>query len=98
MIRIALCDDEPVILEEVSQRVGRYAEGKKDLSVKVFSFDSARALINALDDEKSFDVFVLDVYIGNEIGTELAKTIRRRRIPCYGNKKRSYQKDRYKRI
>ena len=80
MMRIALCDDEQKILDEVSQYINKYAERKNIQSFEVFSFDSARALKNALDDEKSFDIFVLDVYIGEEMGTALAKEIRKRGI------------------
>ena len=80
MIRIALCDDEQTILDEVSQYVNKYAEKKQIHSLEVVSFDSARALRNVLDDDKSFDIFVLDVYIGEEMGTALAKNIRKRGI------------------
>ena len=80
MIRIALCDDEQNILDEVSQYINKYADKKNIQSLEVYSFDSAKALKNALDDDKSFDIFVLDVYIGKEMGTELAKNIRKRGI------------------
>ena len=63
MIRIALCDDEQNILDEVSQYINKYAEKKNNQVIEIGSFDSAKALRNALDDEKSFDVFILDVYI-----------------------------------
>ena len=43
----------------------------------MFRFDSARTLIGALEGGKSFDVFVLDVYIGDEMGTTLAEDIRK---------------------
>ena len=80
MIRIALCDDEQNILDEVSQYINKYAEKKNIQSLEVYPFDSAKALKNALDDDKSFDIFVLDVYIGKEMGTALAKNIRKRGI------------------
>ena len=80
MMRIALCDDESKILDEVSQYINKYADKKNIQSLEVFPFDSARSLKNALDDDKSFDIFVLDVYIGDEMGTALAKNIRRRGI------------------
>ena len=79
MIRIALCDDEQKILDEVSKYIKKYEE-KHNGGLEVFSFNSARALKNALDEEKSFDIFVLDVYIGDEMGTVLAKSIRSRGI------------------
>lgn len=80
MIRIALCDDEAKIMEEVSARIKEYAEKKQLLNLEVFCFDSAKALQNALDIGESFHIFILDIYIGDEIGTALAKSIRRRGI------------------
>lgn len=80
MIRIALCDDEPKILDEVSLYINKYAEMKNHSDFEVYPFDSVRALKNALDEEKCFDIFMLDVYIGEDLGTALAKSIRKRGI------------------
>ena len=80
MIQIAICDDEKKILDEVSGYIKNYAENINDLDIEVFRFDSARTLISTLEDGKSFDIFVLDVYIGDEMGTALAKNIRKRGI------------------
>ena len=76
MIRIAICDDEKKILDEMSGYIKNYAE-KKSKEIEVFRFDSAALLIGALEDGKSFDIFVLDVYIGDERGTVLARDIRK---------------------
>ena len=80
MIQVAICDDEKEILDEVSGYIKNYAEKKSDLDIEVFRFDSARTLISTLEDGKSFDIFVLDVYIGDEMGTELADCIRKNGI------------------
>ena len=80
MIQIAICDDEKKILDEVSGYIKNYAEKKSDLDIEVFRFDSARTLISKLEDGKTFDIFVLDVYIGDEMGTELADCIRKNGI------------------
>ena len=80
MIRIALCDDEQNILDAVSKYINKYAEKKNNQALEIVPFDSARSLENAMDDEKTFDVFILDVYIGKEMGTALAKNIRKRGI------------------
>ena len=77
MIRIAICDDEKKILDEVEGYIKNYAEKENDLDIEVFRFDSAKTLISAIEDGKSFDVFVLDVYIGDEMGTALASDIRK---------------------
>ena len=80
MIQIAICDDEKAILDEVSGYIKDYAENKGNLDLEVFRFDSARTLISTLEDGKTFDIFVLDVYIGDEMGTDLADCIRKNGI------------------
>ena len=79
-LRIAICDDETVILEEVSSYIKKYSKlcGKSEL--EVLTFNSASSLLNALDNGDLFDIFLLDVYIGDEMGTELAREIRRKGI------------------
>ena len=77
MVRIAICDDEKKILDEVSGYIKNYAEKKNEKEPQVFRFDSAKALIGALEEGKTFDIFVLDVYIGDEMGTALALNIRK---------------------
>ncbi len=79
MIRIALCDDEAKILDEVSSYINKYAQVKSSQEFEIFRYDSTKALSFALE-ENAFDIFVLDVYIGNEMGTALAKEIRNRGI------------------
>ena len=80
MVRIALCDDSQDILDEVSLYIKKYAEGSAGQNIEVVCYNCAASLRNALDDGASFDVFLLDVYIGDEIGTTLAKEIRERGI------------------
>ena len=77
MIRIAICDDEKKILDEISGYIGNYAEKKNNCELETFCFDSARSLIAAIEEGKTFDVFVLDVYIADEMGTALARNIRK---------------------
>ncbi|MBE6608912.1 MAG: response regulator transcription factor, partial [Ruminococcaceae bacterium] len=77
MIRIAICDDEKKILDEVEGYIKNYAEKENIADIEIFRFDSARSLLSALEDGKSFDIFVLDVYIGDEMGTALACDIRK---------------------
>ena len=77
MIRIAVCDDEKKILDEVEGYIKNYAEKENIADIEIFRFDSARSLLSALEDGKTFDVFVLDVYIGDEMGTALAGDIRK---------------------
>ena len=76
MIRIALCDDEQTMLGEVSLRIKEYAE-KTGKMIETVCFRTASLLISAIEEGAVFDVFILDVYIGTDMGTQLAKSIRR---------------------
>ena len=80
MVRIAICDDSQDMLDEVSLYIKKYAEEKNWQNLESFCFSSVTSLKNALDDGAAFDVFLLDVYIGDELGTSLAKCIRGRGI------------------
>jgi DNA-binding LytR/AlgR family response regulator len=79
-LRIAICDDETIILDEVSSYIKKYSKlcGKSEL--EVFPFNSASSLLNSIDNGALFDIFMLDVYIGDEMGTTLAREIRAREI------------------
>lgn len=77
MIRIAICDDDKKILDEVMEYINKYAEKKNKVNIEIFSFSSSSSLLSALEDKKVFDIFILDVYIGNEMGTGLSRDIRR---------------------
>ena len=77
MIRIAICDDEKKMLDEMSGYIKNYAEKKNKCELEVFRYDSANSLMSAIEDGRAFDVFLLDVYIGDEMGTSLARDIRK---------------------
>ncbi len=79
-MRIAICDDESVILDEVSYYIKKYSEKNETSELEVFSFDSATSLLNSIDNGEFFDIFLLDVYIGDEMGTDLARELRRKGI------------------
>ena len=79
-LRIAICDDEAIILDEVSSYIKKYSEQRGKSEFEVFQFDTANSLLNSIDNGELFDIFLLDVYIGDEIGTTLARKIRARSI------------------
>ena len=79
-MRIAICDDEQKILDEVLLHIKKYSELSRGAELEVFSFNSASLLINSIDNGESFDIFILDVYIGSEMGTSLAREIRAKGI------------------
>ena len=79
-MRIAICDDETIILDEVSSYIKKYSEQSGKSEIEVFPFNSVSSLLNNIDNGALFDIFMLDVYIGDEMGTTLAREIRAREI------------------
>ena len=79
-MRIAICDDETIILDEVSSYIKKYSEQSGKSEIEVFPFNSASSLLNSIDNGALFDIFMLDVYIGDEMGTTLAREISAREI------------------
>jgi len=75
-MRIAVCDDEKNILDSICSYIKEFEKtiGKEENDI--FTFSSVLALESAIEDGAVFDVFILDVYIGEELGTALAKRIR----------------------
>lgn len=80
MIKIAVCDDEKKVLEEVSLYIEEFKKRAKKKEMEVFCFQSVEELKNSLEQKRTFDIYLLDVYIGTELGTMLAKDLRRRGI------------------
>lgn len=76
MIRIAICDDSKENLHELSGYISGYFEKKEDYVCEICSFDSARELIKAIEDEW-FDIYFLDVLIPEINGMEIGKLIRK---------------------
>ena len=80
MIKIAVCDDEKKVLEEISSYIEKFMKREKKKAVEVFCFQSVEELKNSLEQKRTFDIYLLDVYIGPELGTKLAKDLRRKGI------------------
>lgn len=76
MIRVGLCDDEPVLLEKLNKFVvDRYAENQ--IFVKVSAFEKPQALLYEIEDGAQFDLLLLDIEMPQIGGMELAERIKR---------------------
>lgn len=75
MLRFAVCDDEPYMLEEISAQLAACLEemGRSDCTLSRFSGGQA-----LLDSGEAFDLVFLDVQMDAPDGLETAKALRRR--------------------
>lgn len=72
MIQIAVCDDEPVLLDGVVSRLSNYMESK-NLPCQISRFASGRTL---LESDRDFDIFFLDIQMEPPDGMETARRLR----------------------
>ena len=73
MYQIALCDDSPIILEQIQRMLMSFPEGA-DLLIK--PFQSGIDLKAALRSGQQYDLIILDVQLDGMSGIEIAKLLR----------------------
>lgn len=76
MLKFAICDDEPFMAEEISDRLSKYMAEKSITSYCVSSFPDGRALLESTCD---FDLIFLDIQMGRPDGMETAWALRKRK-------------------
>ena len=74
--KLAICDDEPSVIEYVSNIVSDWAnEYHHDVQLRIFS--SGESFLFSYEEESDYDILLLDVEMGQMDGVSLAKTIRK---------------------
>ena len=75
MIKIAVCDDERLCLEDAKNSIYKWAD-ENDVTIEVSSFDNGDAFIGSHKKE-DFDLVFLDIMMPLLNGMELAHEIRK---------------------
>jgi len=75
MIKIAICDDEPTMAQELAGHLAEYMKEKSITAYDLSSFPDSCALLDAAD---RFDVIFLDIQMEHLDGMETAKLLRQR--------------------
>ena len=75
MIKFAICDDEPLMAQELADHLADYMKENLITAYSLSSFSDGRALLDAID---RFDVIFLDIQMEQPDGMETAKLLRRR--------------------
>lgn len=73
--RFAVCDDDPAVLIDMKNIVLRWASDAGHTAA-VETFPSAEAFLFRYDEEKGFDILLLDIEMGRMNGVALAKEVR----------------------
>ena len=74
-IKIAICDDEHQQTAYIKTLVSKWAS-INNITITVDMFESAERFKSAWNENKTFDILLLDIEMGGQNGVELAKEIR----------------------
>lgn len=75
-LKIAVCDDEQNQIEYITSVVSKWSE-QLDHVLDIRTFFSAEAFLFAYEEDKAYDIILLDVEMKDISGIELAKRIRK---------------------
>lgn len=75
MIKVAFCDDESSVLDELKGLLGRYRT-KQNREIMCDTFFSSLELMAEIEKGVHYDILFLDIILPNENGIRIAKEIR----------------------
>lgn len=75
MVTFAICDDEPLMVQEIANQLSQYLSGKALTSYHMDCFSNGRSLLESGCD---YDVIFLDIQMSQPDGMETAKQLRQR--------------------
>lgn len=75
MYRLAICDDDQADVVYLRSFLEKWAKDSKT-ALKIESYPSAEAFLFQYEEDKSFDLLLLDIEMGEMNGVELARRIR----------------------
>lgn len=78
MFKLCVCDDQPVALECVKVLAEQFDKEHPELALRVQAFDSPYDLLDALEKQGGFDMYMLDIIMPHMTGMELARLVRKR--------------------
>lgn len=82
MIKIAICDDNRDELTTTRRNSLAYAAKHPGNDVRISTFEDADSVLSHIDLQGSFDIMILDIYMPNTTGMELAASLRERDDAC----------------
>lgn len=75
MYRLAICDDEQADVVYLQSLLEKWAESTR-ATLKIERYSSAEAFLFQYEEDKAFDLLLLDIEMGEMSGVELARKIR----------------------
>ena len=76
MVRIAICDDKKAEQDYLQSLLNLWTT-ENNIKIEVDIYSNAEELLFNFSDKENYDIFLLDIEMGDMNGIELAKTIRK---------------------
>ena len=76
MLRIAICDDEEKQLKQTAELLNTYLQSRPDLQGQVELFPSGGSLLERVEEDRSFDLYVLDILMPELSGIDTGRRLR----------------------
>lgn len=75
MLKLALCDDDHTERTEIVEILREWSETQSDREITLRAFDSPYALLDAVANGESFDIFLLDIILPSMTGITLGERL-----------------------
>lgn len=75
-IQVALCDDETACHDTIKKLLAEYAQKSSSISYTLSCFSSGRKLLNYINANEPFDIYLLDIIMPDINGIQLGVTLR----------------------
>lgn len=76
MLKLALCDDDEEQRTAISALLQQYTAARPNLAIKLFIFSSSLTLLESVEEEGPFDLYILDIVMPELSGIELGMRLR----------------------
>ncbi len=77
-MQIAICDDRLSYSSKIKELIRQYAQTESKSSFALSTFSTGRELLNYVDENGGFDLYIMDVIMPGMNGIELASSLRGR--------------------
>ena len=75
-MNIAICDDNLIDREIVSQLLALYFS-QKSIAYQITLYQEGRTLIQDIEDGDTYDIIILDIFLGKHLGIDVARKLRK---------------------
>ncbi len=75
-VQVALCDDETSFHDTIKKLLSEYAQKASAFSYTLSCFSSGRELLDYINKNKTFDIYILDIIMPDTNGIRLGVTLR----------------------